>query len=85
MIKVFLEQIKDKCEIIAVASAQTDLNNLRLMSYALNDGKDKVQLNKDKYGGQYLRITCDEYKSAEGVFDIEKIQKRVQELQEMYS
>lgn len=84
MIKVFSEKSKDKYEIIAVASLQKDLNNLRLMSYTLNDGKDKVQLNKDKYGGPYIKIKCDEFKNEDGTYDVQAIEARVQKLQKDY-
>lgn len=84
MIKVFLELTKGKYEIIAVASHQKDLNNLRLMSYRLNDGKDKVQLNKDKFGGPYLKFKCDEFKTGEDSYDVAAIRKRVDEWQAQY-
>jgi len=85
MIKVFSVQNKDKYEIVAVASHQKDLNNLRLMSYELNKGSDKVQLNKDKYGGPYLKFKCDEFRGEDNVYDMESLKKRVDDLQQAYN
>ena len=85
MIKVFSVQKKGAYEIIAVASHQKDLNNLRLMSYSINDGKDKVQLNKDKYGGPYLRFVCKEFLVEDGKYDLEAIDNRVKEIQAHYN
>jgi len=84
MIKVFSVKTKDKYDIIAVASHQRDLNNLRLMSYRLNDGKDKVQLNKDKYGGPYLKFNCDTFLRDEGQYDLMALESYVQKLQSEY-
>lgn len=85
MIRVFSVKQKGTYEIIAVASHQKDLNNLRLMSYQLNDGKDKVQLNKDKYGGPYLKFACQEFKDGDGNYDVAAIEARVRELSRMYA
>lgn len=84
MIKVFLELTKGKYEIIALASHQKDLNNLRLMSYRLNDGKDKVQLNKDKFGGPYLKFKCDEFKKDEDTYDMSAMKAYVDDLQKQF-
>lgn len=81
MIKVMSSYHKGTYEIIAVAEHQKDLNNLRLMSYRLNDGKDKVQLNKDKYGGPYLKFKCDDLMTSEGNYDVPALEKRVAEWQ----
>jgi len=85
MIKVFPVQRKGTYEIIAVASHQKDLNNLRLMSYKLNDGKDKVQLNKDKYGGPYLKFPCKDFLMDDGKYDVDAIDARAKEIQERYN
>lgn len=85
MIKVFKTEKKGKFEIIAVANAQKDLNNLRLMSYRINDGADKVQLNKAQFGGPYLKIKCDEFTDEQGQTDELAIDRRVQELEEQYN
>lgn len=84
MIKIFSELSKGNYEIIAVASHQKDLNNLRLMSYELNDGKDKIQLNKDKYSGAYLKIKCETFKSEAGGYDVAAMNAFVSELQTRY-
>ena len=84
MIKVYTELNKGTYEIIAVASHQRDLNNLRLMSYEVNEGKDKVQLNKDKYGGPYLKLKCDQFKQAEGGYDLPALNQYVSDLQRKY-
>lgn len=84
MIRIYSEKSKDKYEIIAVANHQKDLNNLRLMSYRLNDGKDRVQLNKDKYGGPYLKFSCDQFKSADGQYNILAMEAYIKELQQSY-
>lgn len=81
MIRVYSEKVKDKYDIIAVADHQNDLNNLRLMSYRLNDGKDRVQLNKDKYGGPYLKFKCDQFLKSDGSYDVQALESYVKELQ----
>jgi hypothetical protein len=83
MIKVFSEEKKGNYKIIAVAEHQRDLNNLRLMSYRLK-GADKLMLNKDKYGGQYIVLDCDEFKNEQGQYDLPALQKRVDALQRDY-
>lgn len=85
MIRVFSVKNKSQYEIIAVAAHQKDLNNLRLMSYQVYNGEDKVQLNKDKYGGPYLKIRCDEFKDVSGNYDVQAIEFRVKELNERYN
>jgi len=85
MIRVLSVQHKGTYEIIAVASHQKDLNNLRLMSYRLNDGKDKVQLNKDKYGGPYIKINCNDFKNSDGNYNLAAIDSRVNELNLLYN
>ena len=84
MIKIFSVQNKEKYEIIAVADHQKDLNNLRLMSYRLNDGVDKVQLNKDKYGGPYLKFNCQRFQDQDGIYDVGAIEKHIAELRQLY-
>lgn len=83
MIRVFTKEKKGKYEIIAVADHQKDLNNLRLMSYRLR-GADKVNLNKDEFGGPYLQFNCDEFMDANGNYDVKSLQKRVQEWQTQF-
>lgn len=83
MISVFIEEKKGNYKIIAVAQGQKDLNNLRLMSYKLR-GADKLQLNKDKYGGQYIVVETDAFKTAEGTFDVTAMQAFAAELQRDY-
>ena len=83
MIRVFTKEKKGKFEIIAVADHQKDLNNLRLMSYRLRDA-DKVNLNKDEFGGPYLQFSCDEFMDAEGHYDVAAIRRRVAEWQKQY-
>lgn len=85
MIKVFSELRKGAYEIIAVAGHQRDINNLRLMSKRLHDNKDKVQLNKDKYGGPYVKISCDQFRDEEGHYDEDALNQYVKQLQDDYS
>ncbi len=85
MIKVTSSYNKGTYEIIAVAEHQKDLNNLRLMSYRLNDGKDRVQLNKDKYGGPYLKFKCDDLLGSDGTYDVPALEKRVAEWQKSFN
>lgn len=84
MIRVFLNKKKDNYEIIAVADQQKDLNNLRLMSYRLL-GKDAVSLNKAEFGGPYIKLKCDEFKKAEGEFDVDAISRRAADLTAQYN
>lgn len=84
MIRVYSEKTKDKYDIIAVADHQKDLNNLRLMSYRLNEGKDRVQLNKDKYGGPYLKFKCDQFLKGDGSYDVQALDAYVKELQKSF-
>jgi hypothetical protein len=84
MIRVFTKEKKGKYEIIAVADHQKDLNNLRLMSYRVK-GSDKVNLNKDEFGGPYLQFHCDDFLNAEGGYDVAAIETRVREWQKFYS
>lgn len=84
MIRVFYEEIKGKFSVIALATHQRDLNNLRLMSYRLNDGVDKVQLTKAKYGGPYLRFKCEQFADRDGKYDESKIKNWVQQLKKDY-
>ena len=84
MIKVFSEEKKGDVSIVAVADHQKDLNNLRLMSYALFQ-KDKVQLNKQDYGGPYVKFKCSDYVDVQGSYDMKKIQERVMELEKQYN
>lgn len=83
MIRVFTKEKKGKYEIIAVADHQRDLNNLRLMSYRVR-GADKVNLNKDEFGGPYLQFNCDEFLNTEGQYDVAAIKNRVEEWQKLY-
>lgn len=85
MIKVFSEEKKGDVSIVAVADHQKDLNNLRLLSYSLFDGKDKVQLNKQDYGGPYVKFKCSDYMDAQGKYDMTKIQIRIEELKRQYN
>lgn len=84
MIKVFFKEKKGKYEIIAVADHQKDLNNLRLMSYEINNA-DKVNLNKDEYGGPYLKLNCDDCKIDGDQIDVQKVNQKVKRLQEQYN
>lgn len=84
MIRVFTKEKKGKFDIIAVADHQKDLNNLRLMSYRLRDA-DKVNLNKDEFGGPYLQFNCDEFMNADGQYDTAAIAKRVMEWQKQFA
>lgn len=84
MIKVFSEEKKGDISIIAVADHQRDLNNLRLMSYSLFQ-KDKVQLNKQDYGGPYIKFQCTDCRDAEGHYDMKKIQEQIHELERQYN
>jgi len=83
MISVFIEEKKGNYKIIAVAESQKDLNNLRLMSYSLR-GADKLQLNKDKYGGPYIVVDTDTFKTPEGTPDITAMQVFTAKLQRDY-
>jgi len=85
MIKIFSEEKKGKFEVIAVASHQRDINNLRLMSYRFNGGKDKVQLNKAQYGGPYLKFKCDHFQDENGNYDSTSISSWVEELSDLYN
>jgi hypothetical protein len=82
MIRIFPHTVKDKISIIAVADHQRDLNNLRFMSYRLLDA-DKVHLNKDEFGGPYLKFDCEEFKKGES-YDEEAIQNQIREWQSRY-
>lgn len=84
MIRVFYKEHKGKYDIIAVADHQKDLNNLRLMSYSLFQ-KDKLTLNKDEFGGPYLKIAATDFQNEEGVTDVEALKTYVQELNERYN
>lgn len=84
MIRVFTKEKKGKFEIIAVADRQNDLNNLRLMSYRLR-GADKVNLNKDEFGGPYLQFNCDEFMNAEGQYNVEAIASQVAQWQKQFA
>lgn len=83
MLRVFTKEKKGKYEIIAVADHQKDLNNLRLMSYRIK-GADKLNLNKDEFGGPYLQFNCDEFLDTAGHYDLAALQKRVVEWQKQY-
>ena len=85
MIRVFYAEHKGKFEVIAVASHQRDLNNLRLMSYRLNNGSDKVQLMKAKYGGPYLKLKCDGFMDRDGRYDEQQIKLWVEKLKKDYA
>jgi len=85
MIKVFSEEKKGDVSIVVVADHQRDLNNLRLLSYALFQGKDKVQLNKQDYGGPYVKFKCTDYVDVQGNYDMKKIQDRIEELKRQYN
>lgn len=85
MIRIFCEENKGKFAVIAVASHQRDLNNLRLMSYRLNNGVDKVQLMKAKYGGPYLKLKCDQLMDGDGKHDEQKIKHWVEQLKKDYA
>lgn len=85
MIKVTTIFNKGIYEIIAVAEHQKDLNNLRLMSYRYLEGKDRVQLNKDKFGGPYLKFKCDEFRREDGSYDVSALEKRVSQWQEQFN
>lgn len=84
MIRVFSKEKKGSYNIIAVADHQKDLNNLRLMSYRLL-GKDKVQLNKEDFGGPYIKLGCEEFLSSDGQYDGTAMGKRVEQLQKDFS
>jgi hypothetical protein len=83
MIRVLLEEKKGNYKIIAVAEHQKDLNNLRLMSYRLRGG-DKLQLNKDKYGGQYIVLDADTFKNEQGAYNLPALKEYVERLQQDY-
>jgi hypothetical protein len=85
MIKVFSKEKKGTYNIIAVADHQKDINNLRLMSYAIYDGVDKVQLNKEEFGGPYIKLKCDDYKDEDGKYDLAAIQNKIVDLQNQYN
>lgn len=84
MIQVKVKEHKGKYTVVAVADHQKDLNNLRLMSYSLFK-KDKVTLNKDEWGGPYLKVDCDAYQNSDGSFNVEAIQNFAKELAQNYN
>lgn len=84
MIHVRYKEHKGKYTILAVADHQKDLNNLRLMSYSLFQ-KDKVVLNKDEYGGPYLKIDASDYQNEDGSYDENGIRDYVAKLQDKYN
>lgn len=84
MIRVFSREQKGSTSIIAVADHQKDLNNLRLMSYRLL-GKDKVQLNKEDFGGPYLKLGCERFVGADGLCDEVAMRKWIEQLQKDFS
>lgn len=84
MIQVFAHKKKDGYDIIAVADHQKDLNNLRLMSYQLV-GKDAVFLMKAEFGGPYLKLKADAFKSPSGEYDLPAMQKYIDELGKTYN
>lgn len=83
MIRVFSKEKKGKYEVIAVAGHQKDINNLRLMSYRLK-GADKINLNKEDFGGPYLQFNCDAFQSPDGRYDVAAIAKCVADWQKAY-
>lgn len=83
MIRVFIEEKKGNYKIVAVAEHQKDLNNLRLMSYRLK-GADKLQLNKDKYGGQYILLDTDSFKNEDGSMNVQALTEYTTRLQQDY-
>ena len=84
MIRIFSTEKKGKYDIIAVADHQKDLNNLRLLSYRLFD-KDKVTLNKDEFGGPYVKIKTDDFVADDGKVDVTALNAYVKELQDQYN
>lgn len=84
MIHVRYKELKGKYTIVAIADHQKDLNNLRLMSYSLYK-KDKVVLNKDEYGGPYLKLDTSDFQNEEGHFDEEKIREFATNLENEYN
>ena len=85
MIKVFSIEKKGEFTIVAKADHQRDLNNLRLMSYRFFSGKDKINLNKDEFGGPYLKIPCEQFKRADGSFDQVQLERYMRELEHSFS
>lgn len=84
MIHVRVNEHKGKFFVVAIADHQKDLNNLRLMSYALFK-KDKINLNKEEWGGPYLKIDCDSYQNTDGSFNVNAIQDFAHTLTTQYN
>jgi len=84
MIHIRVLEHKGKFSIAAIADHQKDLNNLRLLSYSLFK-KDKITLNKDEFGGPYLKIDCEKYQNPDGSYDKKAIHDFAEQLTKDYN